>query len=147
MTEEFLIREALAADVKQIAEIEKVSFKTPWSEEMILSEMKEPLSCFYVAVFQQKIIGYYGFLHILDELHILNVAVDPDLRQKGVGKKLIEHLVEQARALSARAVTLEVRESNLPAIRLYESFGFACAGVRPHYYTDKENALIYWLEL
>ena len=56
MTEEFLIREALAADVKQIAEIEKVSFKTPWSEEMILSEMQEPLSCFYVAVFQQKII-------------------------------------------------------------------------------------------
>lgn len=147
MTEEVLIRAATEQDAAEIARIELVSFKTPWSEEMILSEMREPLSSFFVAVFQQKIIGYYGFLHILDELHILNVAVDPDLRQKGVGKKLIEHLVEQARALSARAVTLEVRESNLPAIRLYESFGFACAGVRPHYYTDKENALIYWLEL
>ena len=147
MTEEVSIRAATEQDAAEIARIELVSFKTPWSEEMILSEMREPLSSFFVAVFQQKIIGYYGFLHILDELHILNVAVDPDLRQKGVGKKLIEHLVEQARALSARAVTLEVRESNLPAIRLYESFGFACAGVRPHYYTDKENALIYWLEL
>ena len=147
MTEEVSIRAATEQDVAEIARIELVSFKTPWSEEMILSEMREPLSSFFVAVFQHKIIGYYGFLHILDELHILNVAVDPDLRQKGVGKKLIEHLVEQARALSARAVTLEVRESNLPAIRLYESFEFACAGVRPHYYTDKENALIYWLEL
>ena len=147
MTEEVSIRAATEQDAAEIARIELVSFKTPWSEEMILSEMREPLSSFFVVVFQQKIIGYYGFLHILDELHILNVAVDPDLRQKGVGKKLIEHLVEQARALSARAVTLEVRESNLPAIRLYESFGFACAGVRPHYYTDKENALIYWLEL
>ena len=147
MTEDVSIRAATEQDAAEIARIELVSFKTPWSEEMILSEMREPLSSFFVAVFQQKIIGYYGFLHILDELHILNVAVDPDLRQKGVGKKLIEHLVEQARALSARAVTLEVRESNLPAIRLYESFGFACAGVRPHYYTDKENALIYWLEL
>ena len=147
MTEEVSIRAATEQDAAEIARIELVSFKTPWSEEMILSEMREPLSSFFVAVFQHKIIGYYGFLHILDELHILNVAVDPDLRQKGVGKKLIEHLVEQARALSARAVTLEVRESNLPAIRLYESFGFACAGVRPHYYTDKENALIYWLEL
>lgn len=147
MTEDVSIRAATEQDAAEIARIELVSFKTPWSEEMILSEMREPLSSFFVAVFQQKIIGYYGFLHILDELHILNVAVDPDLRQKGVGKKLIGHLVEQARALSARAVTLEVRESNLPAIRLYESFGFACAGVRPHYYTDKENALIYWLEL
>lgn len=147
MTEDVSIRAATEQDAAEIARIELVSFKTPWSEEMILSEMREPLSSFFVAVFQQKIIGYYGFLHILDELHILNVAVDPDLRQKGVGKKLIEHLVEQARALSAHAVTLEVRESNLPAIRLYESFGFACAGVRPHYYTDKENALIYWLEL
>ncbi len=114
---------------------------------MILSEMREPLSTFFVAVFQNNVIGYYGFLHILDELHILNVAVDPTFRQKGIGNKLIAHLVEKARALSARAVTLEVRESNLPAIRLYEKFGFVSAGVRPHYYTDKENALIYWLEL
>ena len=147
MTEDVLIREATESDAVEIARIEKLSFKTPWSLEMILSEMREPLSSFYVAVFKDSIIGYYGFLHILDELHILNVAVDPDLRQKKMGSKLIAHLVEKARALSARALTLEVRESNLPAIRLYEKFGFVCAGVRPHYYTDKENALIYWLEL
>ena len=147
MTEEVLIREGAESDAREIARIEKLSFPTPWSEEMILSEMKEPLSSFYVAVFQDNIIGYYGFLHILDELHILNVAVDPAFRQKGVGTKLIAHLIEKARALSARALTLEVRQSNLPAIRLYEKFGFVFSGVRPHYYTDKENALIYWLEL
>ena len=147
MIKEVSIREATERDANEIARIELLSFRTPWSEEMILSEMREPLSTFFVAVFQDNVIGYYGFLHILDELHILNVAVDPTFRQKGIGNKLIAHLVEKARALSARAVTLEVRESNLPAIRLYERFGFVSAGVRPHYYTDKENALIYWLEL
>lgn len=144
---EFVIADAAEKDAAEIARIEKLSFSTPWSEEMILSEMREPLSSFFVAVLNQKIIGYYGFLHILDELHILNVAVDPAFRNEGVGTALIAHLIENAHALSARAVTLEVRESNSAAIKLYEKFGFVSAGVRPHYYIDKENALIYWLEL
>ncbi len=143
----FVISDAAEKDAAEIARIEKLCFSTPWSQEMILSEMREPLSSFFVAVSDQKIIGYYGFLHILDELHILNVAVDPAFRMRGVGSSLIAHLIERAHALSARAVTLEVRESNLAAIKLYEKYGFVCAGVRPHYYTDKENALIYWLEL
>ena len=142
-----IIREGTEKDAAAIAEIEALSFKTPWSKEMVLSEMKEPISSFFVAEFEGKIIGYYGFLHILDELHILNVAVDPDHRHKGVGRELMRHLVKTARSLSARAVTLEVRESNQSAKRLYEGSGFLLAGVRPHYYTDKENALIYWLEL
>ena len=83
MTEDTSIREATEQDAKEIARIELLSFRTPWSEEMILSEMREPLSTFFVAVFQNNVIGYYGFLHILDELHILNVAVDPTFRQKG----------------------------------------------------------------
>ena len=147
MTEEIIIRQASESDADAIAGIEALSFKTPWSKEMILSEMREPISSFYLAVYQEKAIGYYGFLHILDELHILNIAVDPDFRHRGVGRRLMTHLVATARAMKIRAVTLEVRESNLSAIRLYEHAGFALAGVRPHYYTDKENALIYWLEL
>ena len=142
-----IIREGTEKDAAAIAEIEALSFKTPWSKEMVLSEMKEPISSFFVAEFEGKIIGYYGFLHILDELHILNVAVHPDHRHRGVGKELMTHLLQTARRLSARAVTLEVRESNQSAKRLYEGSGFVLAGVRPHYYTDKENALIYWLEL
>ena len=144
---DLLIREATEADVPAIAAIEAVSFKTPWTAEMILSEMKEPLSHFYVAVSGDTAIGYYGFLHILDELHILNVAVCPDYQGKGVGKALMADLIERAASLSARAVTLEVRESNLAAKRLYERVGFVLSGTRPHYYMDKENALIYWLEL
>ena len=142
-----IFRAAAESDVESIARIEALSFKTPWSREMILSEMKEPISRFFVAEVAGKVVGYYGFLHILDELHILNVAVDPDFRGRGLGKKLMAHLISEARALCARAITLEVRESNLSAIRLYEGAGFLLAGVRPHYYTDKENALIYWLEL
>lgn len=147
MTDELTFRAANEEDVEAIARIEALSFKTPWSVEMILSEMKEPISSFTVATREEKIVAYYGYLHILDELHILNVAVDPDLRGQGVGKRLMEHLLEEAQALSVRAITLEVRESNQSAIRLYEKAGFVLAGVRPHYYTDKENALIYWLEL
>ena len=147
MMQEVVVRMATEADADAITGIEAMSFKTPWSKEMVLSEMREPISHFFVALYQNEIIGYYGFLHILDELHILNVAVHPDYRGHGVGKKLISHLKKTAQEMSARAVTLEVRESNQAAIRLYEKAGFLSAGIRPHYYTDKENALIYWLEL
>ena len=142
-----ILREAAEGDAAEIARIEKLSFPTPWTAEMILSEMREPLSSFFVIENNNSIIGYYGFLHILDELHILNVAVDPPYRGRNVGSALMEHLLERGRTLSVRAVTLEVRESNLPAIKLYEKYGFHSVGIRPHYYTDKENALIYWLEL
>jgi len=147
MISELSFRSAEEKDVSEIARIEALSFKTPWSVEMILSEMKEPISHFTVATTEERVIGYFGYLHILDELHILNVAVDPDHREQGVGKRLMARMLEEARALSVRAITLEVRESNQSAIRLYERAGFVLAGVRPHYYTDKENALIYWLEL
>lgn len=147
MSEVLSFRSAEGKDVAEIARIEALSFKTPWSVEMILSEMREPISHFTVVTLDNCVIGYFGYLHILDELHILNVAVDPDHRGKGVGKELMTRLLDEARDLSARAITLEVRESNQSAIRLYERTGFVLAGVRPHYYTDKENALIYWLEL
>ena len=147
MTMDLRFRVGDECDVPDIARIEALSFKTPWTAEMILSEMKETLSHFTVATIGQEVVGYFGYLHILDELHILNVAVDPAHREHGIGSKMMSRLLEEARELSARAITLEVRESNSSAIRLYERAGFALAGVRPHYYTDKENALIYWLEL
>ena len=147
MIADLSFRSATEADVSEIARIEALSFKTPWSTEMISSEMREPLSHFTVAEVENTVVGYFGYLHILDELHILNVAVDPLHRGCGVGKEMMERLLLEARALSVRAITLEVRESNRSAIRLYERVGFKLAGIRPHYYTDKENALIYWLEL
>lgn len=146
MSLDLSFREATESDADIIAHIESLSFKTPWSKEMILSEIKEPISHFFLAVTQERVVGYFGFLHILDELHILNVAVDPDFRRMGVGKAMMAILKEQLTRLSCRAATLEVRESNSDAIRLYERAGFTLAGVRPHYYMDKENALIYWLE-
>lgn len=143
----FFIREASEKDADDIAVLESLSFKTPWSKEMILSEMREPISHFFVVEESGKIIGYYGFLHILDELHILNVAVDPSFRRQGVGRALMDSVKSEMSRLGCRAATLEVRESNTAAVRLYEKAGFSLAGVRPHYYMDKENALIYWLEL
>ena len=144
---EVVIREATEQDARPISEIESLSFKTPWSYDMVLSEMREAFSHFYVAFCGDELVGYYGFLHILDELHILNVAVHPSFREQGIGGKLMAHMTEVARSLQARALTLEVRESNHAAIRLYERAGFVLEGTRPHYYMDKENALIYWKEL
>ena len=142
----FFFREGTDSDADAIAQIESLSFKTPWSKEMILSEMREPIAHFFLAIQSDVPVGYYGFLHILDELHILNVAVDPSFRRMGVGSAIMRHLKEQMECRGCRAATLEVRESNSDAIRLYERSGFSLAGVRPHYYPDKENALIYWLE-
>ena len=73
--------------------------------------------------------------------------MDPSFRRQGVGLALMDSLKSEMSRLGCRAATLEVRESNTAAVRLYEKAGFSLAGVRPHYYMDKENALIYWLEL
>ncbi len=146
MIPDLSFRKATESDAEAIAQIESLSFKTPWSKEMILSEIREPISFFYLAETQGRVVGYYGFLHILDELHILNVAVDPSFRRMGIGSAMMDHLKLELIRLDCRAATLEVRESNSEAIKLYERAGFSLAGVRPHYYMDKENALIYWLE-
>ena len=84
----------------------------------------------------------------MDEGHITNVAVRPEFRRKGFARKLLQDLIDHARTSGIKSLTLEVRVSNLPAIRLYESFGFKVEGRRKQYYADnREDALIMWLRL
>ena len=137
------IRKMTAADVAQIAELEKVCFSDPWSEKSIASELENDLSVWLVAVEGETVAGYVGSQSVLGETDMMNIAVSPDYRRRGIGEKLVTELVIQLQAEGNRSLMLEVRASNTPAQKLYEKLGFRMVGRRPRYYHNpKEDALI-----
>ncbi len=143
---DIIIREMREKDLDRIMEIEESVFTTPWSREAFLLEMTRNLLAKYiVAEIDNKIIGYGGIWLIIDEGHITNIAVDEEYRGLGAGKRLIEGLINLCSDRGVRAMTLEVRKSNLIAQRLYEQYGFIKSGIRPRYYSDdNEDAVIMW---
>lgn len=136
-------------DLNDIMVIERLSFATPWTKAAFLSELLENDRAHYlVARADGKPVGYVGIWLVADEGHITNVAVHPDYRSRGVGRRLMEAITELARRKGARRLTLEVRKSNIRAQRLYESLGFKSVGVRRGYYRDNnEDAIIMWRDL
>lgn len=129
--------------VKQVAELEKNCFSDPWSENSVASELNNPLSVWLVAEENGIVCGYVGSQTVLDETDMMNIAVHPDFRRKGIAAALIAELVRLLKERGSHILRLEVRESNAPAIALYESLGFAQLGLRKNYYRNpKENALI-----
>jgi ribosomal-protein-alanine N-acetyltransferase len=151
MTQELRIRPATFADVKAIGDIETLSFPSPWSRWCFYAELTNPLSTTLVATpgaSPKKIVGYLIFWVAAQEMHILNLAVHPDWRRRGVAKALLNRGLAQAKAEGALVAWLEVRPSNLAALALYESQGFLPAGRRRRYYEDTgEDAVIMALEL
>lgn len=132
--------------IEDVLEIECLSFAIPWSREALMQEiLYNQLARYRIALEDDRAIAYGGIWLILDEAHITNIAVHPDYRGKGVGKRLMEDLIETAQKEGIAQMTLEVRKSNGVAIHLYESFGFEIAGVRKGFYSDNnEDALIMW---
>ena len=129
--------------VPQVAALEKLCFSDPWSENSVASELKNPLSLWLVALDGDAVAGYVGSQSVLGESDMMNIAVDPNYRRQGVAAALIEDLVLQLKQKGNRCLTLEVRASNEPAVKLYEKLGFAQIGRRPNYYRNpKEDALI-----
>ena len=129
--------------VQQVAELEKRCFADPWSEKSIASELKNPLALWLVADDNGRVAGYVGSQTVIDESDMMNVAVHPDYRQRGVATALIRELMEQLRRRGSRCLTLEVRASNENAIRLYRKLEFQEVGCRKNYYRNpKEDALI-----
>lgn len=128
--------------LKAIAKLEKTCFSTPWSENALLEAFSAGTK-FFVAQKGEKVLGYIGISCILDEGYITNVAVFPEYRRQGVGKALLERVFSLARDEGLSFVSLEVRESNTPAITLYENLSFKQEGKRKNFYTDpQEDALI-----
>ena len=129
--------------VAQVAEIEKLCFSDPWSENSVASELNNPLSLWLVALDGATVAGYIGSQSVEGEADMMNVAVHPDYRRQGIGRELVTGLVSALKEKGVYSLALEVRASNAPAIALYEQMGFAQVGVRPNYYRNpKENALI-----
>lgn len=139
-----IIREMAESDIKEIAELEKECFATPWSETSLRDELTNETARFYVLRENEKLLGYIGSNNICNEVYITNVAVNSERRGKGYGQKLVNHLLKQSELEKAFFVTLEVRESNENAIALYEKCGFKKIGERKNFYSKPtENALIY----
>ena len=129
--------------VVQIAELEKICFSDPWSENSIAYELTSRLSFWLVAVEDGKVVGYIGSQSVLGEADMMNVAVHPQHRRRGIAEALVNALSQNLRQRDNVCLTLEVRASNDPAIALYEKLGFAQVGLRKNYYRNpKEDALI-----
>lgn len=145
MTDDVLhTRRLTYADLPQVIAIERRSFPTPWSLAMFVLELSKPSGICLAAVRDGAIVGYLICSRYDLVWHIMNVAVDPDHRRTGVASALLARLLERVGDPTAR-YTLEVRQSNQPAIELYERFGFLAAGTRRRYYQDNgEDALIMW---
>ena len=132
-----------SSHVAQIAELEKLCFSEPWSENSIATELTNPLSAWLVAMDGQTLAGYVGSQSVMGESDMMNIAVSPQYRRQGVAQALVEALVAHLKERENISLTLEVRVSNAPAIALYEKLGFVQVGRRPNYYrSPKEDALI-----
>jgi ribosomal-protein-alanine N-acetyltransferase len=145
------VREADADDLIAILAIEQKAHPTPWTQDVFERELGLEMSSMWVATRTKsanhrsgsEVAGFLVFWVVHDEVHILNVAVDPTIRRQGIATAVIEHLVETARHHKASFVTLEVRETNQAAMGLYESLGFDIIGQRVAYYADTgEDAYI-----
>ncbi|MBO4888492.1 MAG: ribosomal protein S18-alanine N-acetyltransferase [Firmicutes bacterium] len=142
-----IIRQMVEDDLDQIMRIEEESFSSPWSRQSMEQELAGDQAHYFTACDEQgEVIGYAGFWQVMDEGHIMNIAVRKDRQRKGIGQSLMEAMLSCGDALGILYWTLEVRVSNLPAVRLYEKIGFTSAGIRPGYYQHpREDANILWL--
>jgi ribosomal-protein-alanine N-acetyltransferase len=135
-------------DLPQVIAIERRAFPTPWSLAMFVLELSKPSSICLAAVPPTRtrpasLLGYVICSRYADVWHVMNIAVDPPKRRRGIGTALLDGVIERAGA--DESFTLEVRPSNPGAIALYERFGFRSAGTRPRYYHDTgEDAVIMW---
>jgi len=140
---EFQIRKTHESDIAEILDIERMSFTTPWSEAAFLNEIYHPHAISKVAVFENRVIGYIFARQILSDCHILNLAVHPRMRKRGIGTSLVEEVLAELKEQRCTFLYLEVRASNMEARKFYERFGFRPVGIRKNYYIlPKEDAVV-----
>ena len=131
-----------AVHLREVLEIERSSFPQPWSQALFEREINFPLSNFYVAMIDGRLAAYGGFWLVLDEGHIVSMAVHPGYRRNGLGRKVLRFMLEKMKALSVGKALLEVRRSNIGAACLYKSFAFSVTGIRPRYYGNEDAILM-----
>ena len=152
------LRKMRLEDLDEVMEIERLAFKHPWSAELFRRELEhdwstillcvEPLTSAAGGKASERIVGFLIYWLVHDEVHVLNVAVAPEQRRKGIARDLMAETERRAVASSASLLTLEVRRSNIAALELYKSFDYRPVGVRPNYYVDEgEDAIVMIKEL
>lgn len=136
-------------DLDDITRLEKEIFPNPWSRESLNFELAHRTnSVAYKILFDNRIIAYCFSWIIIDEFHIGNFAVIKEFRKMGIGKKFLKFIIDRGKELGASFFYLEVRKSNLTAIKLYEKFGFKTLGIRREYYSDnREDAIVMGLNI
>lgn len=145
---EYMIRSISKRDTKQLAELDKVCFAVPWSEQAFIDETENELANYIIAEDNGAVIGYVGYWKVVDEGHITNIAVSPDCRRKGIASEMLSRIIKSAYDDNLYLLTLEVRKSNIAAQKLYEKFGFEPLGERKNYYhLPTEDAVIMTLML
>lgn len=148
--EGLIIRRMSYEDIQQVHEIERLSFTAPWSIDSFIYELNNRMTILLVAEFNGQIIGYICLRTIIDVTEILNIAVHPKFRRRGVGAGLLKRALDELMSehQDSKTVRLEVRESNTPAIALYKRFGFEVIGRRRDYYhSPREDAILMGMDI
>lgn len=143
---EIKISQFCEEDIKEISENLQTDFDEFWNENILTSEIKNENTKYIKASIENKIVGFAGILINYDDIHVMNIVVRKDCRNNGIGKILMEALIELAKKENKESLTLEVNEKNIPAIKLYEKFNFEKLGIRKKYYNGIDNAIIMTLK-
>lgn len=137
------IRTMTLDDLDGVMEIENALFSTPWSETGFFSFLIRDDTLFLVALEEGQVVGYCGVVMVLNEGDITNVAVAPDRQRRGIGRQLMQAMIQKTKELGVDCLHLEVRESNRKAVSLYESLDFKNVGLRKNYYENPvENGIL-----
>lgn len=145
MKSNLIIRPMQPEDLDEVCRIEVENFSQPWTKKGFLESINLKNNYYLTVLLEEKVVGYCGMQQVLDEADITNVAVDQSYRQHGIGTFMLTKLMEAGAERGVAAFTLEVRESNMAAIALYEKLGFENCGIRKNFYEKPvENAVIMW---
>ena len=142
----FSIRPMATSDIAAVTRIERTCFSTVWPSDAFFNELStNKLAHYFVGLFEDRVVAYGGVWVILEDSHVTTLAVDPEYRRRRFGEVLLLRLIDEAIERGAAWMTLEVRESNTVAQRLYRKYGFTTVTMRSGYYSDdNESALIMW---
>ena len=147
-SDEYIIEKMHEDDISQILVIENESFPTPWHRKIFELELNKPKTLHLVSKSGDRVTGYIISWMMYDEIHILNLAVHPEFRRRGIARELINKVIRHFHQKGAKSVILEVRINNKSAQNLYSKLGFRILRIRKKYYSDTgEDAIVMCMDL